>query len=275
MTARTLAWTSFIAVAAFVLMAASRLTVLDPVENVTLNVTAPMQTAMQDVTEPVAGWVNNVTDSAELSRENRRLREENERLTTELARSREDAVQQTQRADLEAVRQQFPADSFVDAAVVSRDSSNLRAIIAIGRGREDGVREGMIVVSEGRSLVGTISKVYDDYAWVTLITDPKSAVSAMVQESRAQGVIAGNYDGSLNMEFVGQGAAVKEGDFVATSGLGGGYPPGIVIGRVADVRKAEQDLFQNVSVDHLASLSSLEHVLVLTSFEPTALEQPE
>ena len=64
----------------------------------------------------------------------------------------------------------------------------------------------MIVVTEGRSLVGTVSKVYSDYAWIMLITDPKSAVSAMVQESRAQGVVAGNYDGALNMEFVGQGA---------------------------------------------------------------------
>ena len=131
------------------------------------------------------------------------------------------------------------------------------------------------MVSEGRSLVGTVTKVFDDYAWVTLITDPKSAVSALVQESRAEGVVAGNYDGSLVMEFVGQGVAVKEGDFVITSGVGGRYPAGISIGRVAEVRNADQDLFQQVFVDHLASLSKLERVLVLTSFEPRTLEAPE
>ena len=59
-----------------------------------------------------------------------------------------------------------------------------------------------------------------------------------------------------------------------TSGIGGGYPEGVVIGRVATVENAEQDLFQKVSVDHLASLSDLEDVLVLTSFEPQTLEQP-
>jgi rod shape-determining protein MreC len=107
-----------------------------------------------------------------------------------------------------------------------------------------------------------------------LITDPKSAVSAIVQESRAEGVVAGNYDASLNMEFVGQGAAVKQGDFVITSGVGGGYPPNIVIGRVSTVQKTEQDLFQRVSVDHLASLSNIEHVLVETSFVPQKLEKP-
>jgi rod shape-determining protein MreC len=274
MTARTLAWTGFIAIAAFMLMAASRLTVLDPVENVTLNVTSPFQSLMRGITEPVASWVNNITDAGSLSDENKRLRDENERLTNDLARAREDAIQQQTQQDLDAVRQQFPGDTFLDAGVVSRDSSNLRSIIAIGRGRSDGVREGMIVVSEGRSLVGRVSKTFDDYSWVTLITDPKSAVSAMVQESRAEGVVAGNYDGALNMEFVGQGAAVKAGDFVITSGVGGGYPAGVVIGRIADVKKTDQDLFQSVHVDHLASLSNLEKVLVLTSFEPRSLEQP-
>ncbi len=274
MTARTLAWTSFIAIAAFVLMAASRLTVLDPVENVTLNVTSPLQGTLSTITRPIADWVNNITDAGALSGENRQLREENERLTNELARAREQAIQQQASDDLNVVRQQFPADVFLDARVVARDSSNARNVIAINMGSSDGVHEGMIIVSEGRSLVGTVSKTSGDYAWVTLITDPKSAVSAIVQESRADGVVSGNYDGSLVMEFVGQGAAVKEGDFVTTSGVGGRYPAGVVIGRVASVQKTEQDLFQKVSVDHLASLSRLENVLVLTSFEPQTLEAP-
>ena len=73
MTARTLAWTSFIAIAAFALMAASRLTVLDPVENVTLNVTSPFQGVLSGITRPIADWVNNITDAGTLSEENRRL----------------------------------------------------------------------------------------------------------------------------------------------------------------------------------------------------------
>jgi rod shape-determining protein MreC len=274
MTSRTLAWTGFLAIAAFVLMAASRLTLLDPVENVTLNVTAPLQTVLSDTTEPIAAWVNNLTDAGDLSRENKELRAENERLTAELSRAREDSVELQSLRDLAAVRAQFPDDAFLTSSVIARDSSNARAMVAIDLGSGDGVSDGMIVVTEGRSLVGTVTKTFDDYAWVTLITDPKSAVSAMVQESRAEGVVAGNYGGALVMEFVGQGAPVKEGDFVVTSGLGGGYPPGIVIGRVASVDAPEQDLFQHVNVDHLASLSAIEHVLVLTSFEPKTLEEP-
>ena len=274
MTARTFVWTGFIAIAAFVLMTASRFALLDPVENLTLNVTSPMQEALSSATRPVADWVNNFTAAGALSEENKQLRAENERITNELALAREDAAELKNLQDLAAVQAQFPQDVFLTSAVVARDSSNLRSIVAIDHGSSDGVREGMIVVTEGRSLVGTVSKVFDDYAWVTLITDPKSAVSAMVQESRAEGVVAGNYGGELIMEFVGQGAAVKEGDFVLTSGVGGGYPADVVIGRVSRVRKTDQDLFQEVHVDHLASLTDLENVLVLTSFVPQQLERP-
>jgi len=274
MTARTFVWTGFLAVAAFVLMGVSQFTLLDPVENLTLNVTSPMQRVLSDTTRPVADWVNNLTSASELSDENQRLRAENERLTTDLALAREHATELENAQDLAAVQQQFPEDEFVAARVVSRDAINARSLIAIDKGSGDGVSEGMIIVGEGRSLVGTVSKVFEDYAWVTLITDPKSAVSAIVQESRAEGGVAGNYDGHLIMEFVGQGAVVKEGDFVLTSGIGGGYPEGVVIGRVSTVEKTEQDLFQKVSVNHLASLSNLEDVLVLTSFAPRTLEQP-
>jgi rod shape-determining protein MreC len=274
MTARTLAWTGFIAIAAFLLMGASRFTVLEPVESVTLDVTAPIQNALSDTTRPVADWVNNITDAGSLAEENKDLRAENEALRNDLARAREDTTEIESLRDLAEVRSQFPQDTFLTSSVISRDASNLRSLVAIDSGRSDGVQEGMIVVTQGRSLVGTITKAFDDYAWVTLITDPKSAVSALVQESRAEGVVAGNYDGDLVMEFVGQGAAVKDGDFVVTSGVGGGYPAGVVIGRVSNVQKTEQDLFQNVHVDHLASLSELEHVLVLMSFEPKPLEKP-
>ena len=132
----------------------------------------------------------------------------------------------------------------------------------------------MIVVSEGRSLVGTVTKTFDDYAWVTLITDPKSAVSAIVQESRAEGVVARQLRRFTDMEFVGQGAAVKKGDFVTTSGVGGRLSARDRHRPRRDVQKTDQDLFQKVHVDHLASLSKLEKVLVLTSFEPQSAGEP-
>jgi rod shape-determining protein MreC len=153
--------------------------------------------------------------------------------------------------------------------VVLRDPSNLREIIAIDRGRSDGLKTGMPVVTEGNTLVGTVTKVEDSHSWITLVTDVDSAVSSVVLESRAQGVVAGGYNHRLSMEFVDQQSAVQEGDTVVSSGLGGSYPAGLVIGRVTGVSGQRQDVFQRVTVEPLASLSRLETVLVMTTFQPT------
>jgi cell shape-determining protein MreC len=83
-----------------------------------------------------------------------------------------------------------------------------------------------------------------------------------------------NWDRNYRSPLTEMGVHVKEGDFILTSGIGGGYPPDVVIGRVSNVEKTEQDLFQEVHVDHLASLTDLSDVLVLMSFLPRTLEQP-
>ncbi len=132
----------------------------------------------------------------------------------------------------------------------------------------------MPVVTEGSTLVGTVTKLEDDHAWVTLVTDVDSAVSSLILESRDQGVVAGGYNRHLSMEFVDQDATVKEGDTVVTSGLGGTYPPGLVIGRVTGVSGHRQEIFRSVTVEPLASLSRLETVLVMTSFVPSKLTTP-
>jgi rod shape-determining protein MreC len=141
-------------------------------------------------------------------------------------------------------------------------------MVAIDAGSSDGLKVGMVVLSRQGSLIGTVTQTLDDSAWVTLITDPSSAVSALVQNSRTQGVVAGGIDGDLSMEFVSETADVKEGDLVLTSGIGGGYPPDELIGQVIGVDKTAQELFQSVRIRPLADFSRLEGVLVQTSFVP-------
>jgi rod shape-determining protein MreC len=132
----------------------------------------------------------------------------------------------------------------------------------------------MPIVTEGRALVGTITKVEDNHSWVTLVTDVDSAVSSLTVESRANGVVSGGYNRQLSMEFVTQEAPVKEGDTVVTSGLGGSYPSGLVIGKVTGIAGSRQEVFRKVTVEPLASLARVETVLVMTSFVPLRLATP-
>ena len=223
---------------------------------------------------PIAETVTNYGDLHDLTEQNAALRAENERLNSELARLREDATRREQLERLLQVRESIAGQQFVAASLIARDPSSLRQVVAIDRGRNDGLKSGMPVVGEGNALVGTVTKVEADHAWVTLVTDVDSAVASLILESRAQGVVSGGYNRKLSMEFVSQEATVKEGDTVVTSGVGGSYPDGLVIGRVTGVQAQRQEIFQSVTVEPLASLSRLEKVLVMTSFVPTRLTAP-
>jgi len=271
---RTRTWLSFVVLAAFIFMAASRFGIFDPLENAVLVGASPVESALQDATRPVADFVNNLTDINRLSGENRELREENERLRGEVVRLREVETENQQLRNLTGIREARPEDSFIAAGVFARDQSNARQLVAINRGSSDGVREGMVVLTKQGTLVGSVTEVLDGASWVTLITDPSSAVSALIQESHVQGLLAGEPDGTLTMEFVQETADVTEGDTVITSNLGGGYPDGEVIGRVVEVERTAQELFQSVHVQPLADLSRLEGVLVLESFVPQEVSPP-
>lgn len=274
MRVRTRTWFGLVVALSLLFMGASYFAVLDPLENAVLQVVAPVEGALQRASRPLADFVNNLTDVNRLSDENRALREENERLFRQVVHLREVEAENQRLRQLLDVRQRRPQDTFVAADVFARDPSNQKDVIAIDRGRADGLQEGMIVLTQQGSLVGSITKVLDDHAWVTLISDPDSAISAFIQESRAQGVVVGAADGTLTLEFLEETADVNEGNLVLTSGLGGRHPSGEVIGKVVRVERAAQELFQRVRLQPLADLSRLEAVLVLTSFLPQDVTTP-
>lgn len=271
---RTRTWFSFVVLASVLFIVASRFAVFDPLESAVNGAVSPIEQGLRDGSQPIADVVNNLTDVNRLSDENQSLREANARLVAENARLSESEIELRQLQQLINVRETRPEDTFVDADVIGAEPSNQKDLISINRGSDNGVTEGMIVLTKQGSLAGSISRVYAHTAWVTLISDQTSAVSALVQGSRVQGVVAGSVDGSLTMEFVQETANVKEGDLVLTSGVGGRYPAGELIGQIANVRRSAQELFQSVRVRSLAGLSQLESVLVLSSFVPQGAEGP-
>jgi rod shape-determining protein MreC len=260
--------------AAIVLLAFSGIGLLRPVEDVSYTVLSPIETGLRAIAQPAADIVSRYGDTHDLTTENEALRAENERLTAEIARLHEETARLDEFERLLGTKDALAGHEFIVAEVVSSDPTSGRRRVAINKGRSDGLRTGMPVVTEGSTLVGTITKVEDDHAWITLVTDIDSAVSSHVLESRAQGVVAGTYGGAMTMDFVDQNAAVKEGDRIVTSGLGGTYPEGLVVGKVTRVGGNPQELFQSVTVAPLASLSNLESVLVMVSFLPTRLSAP-
>jgi len=103
---------------------------------------------------------------------------------------------------------------------------------------------------------------------VLLLTDHASGIASVVQRSRARGVVKGKGGGLCSLEFSLRDEDVKVGDVVVTSGIGGIFPKGLVIGEVTMVRKGEYGIFQTISVRPAVNMAKLEEVLVLLQKAP-------
>jgi len=106
---------------------------------------------------------------------------------------------------------------------------------------------------------------------VQLVTDTNSFVNARLQTSRGEGSVAGTASGDLRLTFVPLNDEIKDGDSVVTSGIGGKFPRGIVIGQVTTSRLDDSKLFQEAVVRSLVDFNRLEIVMVVTSFQPVDL----
>jgi len=252
---------------------------LDPLQNLSLTIAAPMENGLRDVADPISDFFRGIFNRGDLVRENERLREELERLQTETAAT-EDAQRRLQELE-EAlgVKENRPDDVFVVADVIAQDPSGFKRALAIDRGSKDGLDEGMVVLSKSGSLVGVVSLVYEEFAWLRLISDPNNAVNIAVltggeEGSEARGVAVGDLRSRLSLEMLPTEAQIQEGDLVITSGLGGNYPRTLLLGSVTSVEEKPQALAKRATMEPAADLSSLDTVLIITNFRPARLEGP-
>ena len=160
-----------------------------------------------------------------------------------------------------------PENQYRAATVIGYDTSPFLKYVIINSGSDDGLRRGLPVVTY-QGLVGRVTAVTAGAARVQLITDPASHINVRVQPSQAEAVVNGQVTGDVSLENIPQDASVQTGDLILTSGLGGNYPPNIIIGQITGVRKRDYDLFQTASVQLVVDYSHLEIVLVIINFNP-------
>lgn len=160
------------------------------------------------------------------------------------------------------------------ARIIGGTGSAWSKAVIIDKGSVDGISTGMAVCSSG-GVIGQVIEVSATTATVRLITDESSSVSAMLQGSRAQGMLQGQPDGSLRLSYVEADATVSEDDAVITSGIGGVFPKGLPIGTVSSVSRADNATYYTIVVRAVSSAETDEEVLVITSLgaDQTASDQ--
>jgi rod shape-determining protein MreC len=224
----------------------------------------------QNTISRLLGQVDDVTTvvekMTELSHQNAQYREEIDRLQAEIARLRELEVENRDLRSLLGLKQRTGNSELLPVRAIARDPSPFVQSITIDRGTDDGVREGMLVIT-WRGVVGRVNRLGPTSSKVLLITDTSSSIGGRVQgsESRVTGIIRGRQEGGLIMQRIPQEESLQTGDTVVTSDLGGIMPEGLVIGQIVQIRRRDVDVFQEAMIEPSSDMKALERLYLLIS----------
>lgn len=196
-------------------------------------------------------------------------RQENEQLkaTVRDLSLRERALAEAQQENLRLRRLLNLRDAYslqgIGAHVVGRVPVYLSNVAYVDRGIESGIRADQPVLADV-GIVGRVVLVSWNHSQVQLMTNPDASVGAMVERTRSPGVLRGNGNPLLELQYIGNTEQINVGDLVVTSGLDGVYPKGLPVGRVVDSRKGKS-VFRSIQVEPFADMVRLEDVLILTN----------
>jgi rod shape-determining protein MreC len=240
---------------------------LAPLSQVALAPFVDAQTWVSTRYQAIQEFITAPRDMARLTQRNSELEAEVARLQAQIIELEQENAQLDVFSALLNFAQVHPENDYLSATVIGRDPNPFLRYVIINRGSDDGLRRGMPVVSQ-QGLVGRIAAVTSDGARVQLITDPSTVVNIRLEESGAEALLSGSITGEVSLDFIPQDITIETGDLVLTSGLGGNYPPNILIGRITGVRTQPFELYQNASVQPVVDFSKLQIVSVITNFRP-------
>jgi rod shape-determining protein MreC len=232
-----------------------------------------LQEAVFGIFSEVQRAANTVTSGVRTSWQNyfalQQVREENERLKQEVSalqvrlQQERSLAQQSQSLQKLLDLKTNTALSTIAANVIAGSASPEFRTITIDKGTSDGVHADMAVIAPA-GVVGRVIQPSSRASKVQLLIDRNAAAGALVERTRAQGVVVGTGAEELRMDYVSGSADVKAGDIVVTSGIDGIYPKGFTIGQIQSVRRGAGE-YSSIVIRPVVDFSTLEAVLIVVT----------
>ncbi len=225
-------------------------------------------TALIDWMESIYGYVYQYDRLVE---ENNSLRAQIAELQ-ERARDYDEIAAENERLrQLQNLREKHEDFTYESAKIVSWDSSNYASAFNISKGSDQGVELGDSVVTEYGALVGQITELGTNWATVRTLIDVNTNVGALIGEMGSSGMVVGEFSlmqqGQTRVTYLSSGSQIFQGDEVLTSGAGGSFPPGLIIGEISAIMSEAGGQTTYGVIDPACDLSTLSQVFVIKDYE--------
>jgi rod shape-determining protein MreC len=233
----------------------------DPVARLLLDGLAPIQAVLTRAYAGIRDTWDRYLTLVDSQGDNERLRQEIAALEQQSVRLAELERENQRLIGLLDFRAGIEGIAY-SARVIGRDPLPWLRTLTLDRGERDGIRRGMAVLAP-QGVVGQITQVSHTASRVLVLTDSNSGIDALVQRSRARGIVQGGVDAGCSMKYLRRAEDVGVGDRIVTSGLDNIFPKGIVIGTVVAVELRDRGLLQAAVIQPSAPLDQLEEVLIV------------
>lgn len=230
-------------------------------DRVIVGLTSPIQATISWSLEKLASSFENYVYLWHTHKDNLALLEENRKLLNSIANLRETQQENIRLRKLLHFEEKFNIQSVVARVIATGVSTEYRSI-RINRGENSGIKRNMAVVTE-EGIVGRILRTTKNTSDIVTILDPLSAIDAIVERSRARGIVEGLTDDACQLKYALRTDDIQPGDILISSGLGGVFPKGIAAGTVSRVNRKTYGITQEVEVRPSVDFSKLEEVLVV------------
>jgi rod shape-determining protein MreC len=236
--------------------------VFRPARLVIAEIAYPFEKSFYVLGKKIRDGTDLLASISSLKKDNDSLLQENDSLKSQIAALSD---QKNENAVLREQLKLSPREKYNLAAafVIGEDPKGLGSWITLDKGQADGIRTGMPVIVSDGILIGKIGYVYGNSSQVILITNSESSVNANDPETGARGIVRGAYGLGLVLDMVEQSDTLTVGNNIATSGLGGVFPPGLLIGKIQQTMISADKLFQQAIITPGAKYSKLDMAFII------------
>lgn len=228
-------------------------------------------TPLQKITTNVSGWIGEkvgfIKDNTDLAEENKQLKEQIAQLEAENKRLSYFESENKKLSELLEISQKYADYQTTGAQIIAKDPGNWYDIFVIDKGKKDGLSANMVLTTS-QGLVGKIIESGYTYSKAQSLLDSRTSVPAMSLRTNDLGIVKGDYtlmnDGLCKMEYIDADAEIILGDEIVTSPLSDIYPPGIVIGKVKEIKTDSNGLTKYAIIEPMVDFKHLDTLLVIS-----------